>query len=74
MKFKVENQLNPIGSMKSFTKLNCNLCIEERLMILKNIHDKRATIMNKNLDIYGAFRHKTTFHLFYLSNDDNVNG
>ena len=28
--FKVVKQLNPIGAMKTFTKPNCNLCMEER--------------------------------------------
>ena len=30
--------LNPIVAMKSFTRPNCNLCMEEHLTILKNIH------------------------------------
>ena len=62
MTFKVVKQLNPIGAMKKFTKPNCNLCMDERLIILENIRDKRVTIMNKNSDIYGACQHKTTFH------------
>ena len=70
--FKVVNQLNPIGAMKTFTKPNCNLCMEESLTILKNLCDKRVTIMNKNSDIYGAFRYKTTFRRFFLSTDDPV--
>ena len=61
MTVKVVNQLNPIGAMKTFMKPNCNLCIEECLTILKKLHDKRVTILNKNLEIYGACRHKTTF-------------
>ena len=28
-------RLNLIGAMKTFTKPNCNLCMEERLIILK---------------------------------------
>ena len=72
MKFKVVNQLDPIGAMKNFTKPNCNLCIEERLTILKNLRDKRVTIMNRNSEIYGVYRHKMTFHLFCLSTDDPV--
>ena len=36
MKFKAINQLNPIGAMKTFTKPNCNLCMQECLTILKN--------------------------------------
>ena len=72
MTFKVVKELNPIGAMKTFTELNCNLCMEERLMILKNVCDKRVKVMNKNLEIYGAFRHKTTFRRFFLSTDDPV--
>ena len=72
MRFKVVKQLNLIGAMKTFTKPNCNLCIEERLTILKKLRDKRVRIMNKNSEIYGACRHKTTFHLFCLSTDDPV--
>ena len=72
MSFKVAKQINPIGAMKKFTKLNCNLFMDERSMILKKLRDKRFTIMNKNLEIYGACRHKTNFRKFCLSNDDPV--
>ena len=40
MTFKVAKQINGIGAMKQFTKTNCNICMEERLNILKNIRDK----------------------------------
>ena len=72
MKFKVVKQINPIGAMKTFTKPDCNLCMEGSLMILKNLFDKHVKTMNKNLDIYGACRHKPTFHQFFLSTDDHV--
>ena len=72
MTFKVVKQLSPIGAMKTFTKPNCNLCMEERLMILKKLRNKRVTIMNENLEIYGACRHKTCFHRFCLITDDLV--
>ena len=72
MMFKVVKQLNQIGAMKTFMKSYCNLCMEERLTILKNLCDKRVMIMNKNSEIYGACRHKTTFHRFCLSTDDPV--
>ena len=62
--FKVVKQINLIGAMKTFTKPNCNICMEERLTILKKLRDKRVTIMNKNSEIYGACRHKTTFRKF----------
>ena len=72
MTFKWVKQINLIGTMKKITKPNCNLCMEERLTILKNLRDKCVTIMNKNSDIYGACRHKTAFHQFFLSTDDPV--
>ena len=72
MTFKVTKQLNPIGAMKTFTEPNCNLCIQECLTTLKKLRDKRVILMNKNLEIYGAFRHKTTFDQFCLSTDDPV--
>ena len=46
MTFKLINQINPIGAMKTFTKPNCNLCMQERLTILKKLCDKRVTVMN----------------------------
>ena len=70
--FKVAKQLNPIGTMKIFTKPNCNLCMQECLKILKMLREKRVTVMNKNSEIDGACRHKTTFDRFFLSTDDLV--
>ena len=58
--------------MKTFTKPNCNLFTEERLTILKKLREKCVTVMNKNSEIYGAFRHKTTSYQFFLSTDDPV--
>ena len=72
MMLKVVKQINPIGAMKTFTKPNWNLCIQERLTILKNLRDKRVTVMNNNSDIYWACRHKTILHRFFLSTDDPV--
>ena len=47
--------------------------MEEFLMILKKLHDKRVTVINDSLKIYVAYQNKTNFHLFCLSNDDPVN-
>ena len=41
MELKAVKYLNPIEAMKSFTELYFNLCI-------KNIRDKKDTLMNKN--------------------------
>ena len=72
MTFKLVKQLNLIGTMKKITKPNFNLCMQERLTTLKNLRDKRVTIMKKNSDIYGACRHKMTFHRFFLITDDPI--
>ena len=69
MMFKVVNQLNSIGTMKTFTKPNWNLCMDERLMILKILRDKCIKIMNKNSEIYGACWNKTDIHQLFLSTD-----
>ena len=70
MLFEVVKQLNSIGVMKTFKKPNCNLCMQERLTILKNIRYKCVTVMNKNLEIYGAWQNKTTLRPILLSIDD----
>ena len=54
MTFKLVNQLNPIVAIKTFTKPNRDLSVEERLRILKKLCDKCVTLMNNNLEIYGA--------------------
>ena len=72
MVFKVVKQLNPIGAMKTFTKPNCDLCMQERLTILKKLRGKRVKVMDKNPEIHGACQHKTAFHRFCLSNDDPI--
>ena len=37
MTSKVLKQINLIGAMKTFMKPKCNLCMEERLIILKSM-------------------------------------
>ena len=58
MTSKVVNQTDLICAMKTFTKHNCNLCLEKRLTILKELFEKNGTLMHKNLEIYRAWRHK----------------
>ena len=73
MAFKVVKQINPIEAMKSFTKLNCKLCMEERLTNLKKLRDKTSQLLKKS-EIYRACRHKMTFYRFCLSTDDPTIG
>ena len=72
MTFKVVRHTDLIGAMKTFTKPNCNICMQERLTVIKKLRDKCVTVMNKNSEIYEDFRHKTTFRRFFLSTDDPV--
>ena len=48
MTFKVVKQINQIGEMKTFTKPNFTLCMEERLTILKKLRDECVAVMNEN--------------------------
>ena len=73
MMFKVVKKLNLIGAMMFFMKTNCNLCMGKKLTIPKHLRDKNITIMNKNLMIYEACRHKTTFRRFCLITDYPIN-
>ena len=44
MPFKVVKQLKPIGAIKTFTKPNFNICMEEHLTILKNYPEKMSLL------------------------------
>ena len=70
--FKFLKQINRIGTMKKINKPNWNICMDEHLMIPKNLRDKRVTLMNNNLDICGACHHKTTFPRFLLITNDPI--
>ena len=68
MKFEIMDELEPISAMKSFKKLECKLCMKERLAILKASFEGDK-IMNSRLEIYGGCRHKKKFHNFLTSTD-----
>ena len=61
-------QGNPISSMKTFGKLNCNLCMMERMEILKakklDELNGENKLINSSKELYGACRHKTKFHRY----------
>ena len=48
---KSVNQINTIGEMNKFMKFNCSLCMEECLIISKNLHTKSIILMKKPGDI-----------------------
>ena len=59
---------NLISCNKSFGKLNCYLCMHERISILESIRkDKKMKVkscINNNSELYGSCRHKPKFHRF----------
>jgi len=60
----IEWQGNPISCNKSFGKLNCSLCMHERLIILKYSRIDPSKIINTSTEFYGACRHKPRFHRY----------
>ena len=66
---------NPISCVKSFGKLNCTLCMKERLAILNALRDKegKKKLINSNNELNSACRHKPKFHRFtqYTSSTDD---
>ncbi len=71
MKVKIVWQGNMVSCMKSFGKLNCSLCMQERIKILCTIHQEEWKIINHCNEIYGACQHKMRFHRF-LKEHTNV--
>ena len=59
--------VKPIACNKPFRKLNCSLCMKERLEILRLSNHDPAMIINSFAEFYGACRHKPRFHR-YLTN------
>ena len=57
MKVTILWQGKPISCNKSFRKLNCSLCMKERLEILKISRKDPAIIINTSSELYGVCRH-----------------
>ena len=57
-----------ISCMKTFGKVSCRLCMQERLEIHKAILTEKKNgsfnLINSAHELYGACRHKTQFHRF----------
>jgi hypothetical protein len=71
MKVKIIWQGNAISCMKLFGKLNCSLCMRERIEILHTIRQEEWKIINNCNEIYGACWHKTRF-LRFLKEHTNM--
>jgi hypothetical protein len=54
--------------MKTFRKLNCALCMHERVEIIWAFKQEKDKIVNIKSEIFGACHHKTKFHKFLREN------
>ena len=68
---KLVEKINQISAMKTFSKPNCNLCMDKCLKTLKKLRDKHVMVMNKKFYIQGLPA-QNNFHQFLLSTDDIV--
>ena len=53
-----------LSCMKSFGRNSCQLCMQERIALLKMKKEDQKKMMNSNWEMYGACPHKTSFHRF----------
>ena len=71
MAFNSVNKITPIGAMKTFTKPNCNLCMEEHLTISKTTWQTRYAHEQEFGDIRGLPK-QNDCSLIFLSTYDPV--
>ena len=62
MKIEVIWQGNPIQCTKTFKTHACQLCMKERISILRHIHKDPTSMINRRNEIYGTCRHNARFH------------
>ena len=60
MRFEICSQVNPISTSKSFGRVHCGLCMEERLRILKGSRSKSERLINAGSEIYADTRRDFT--------------
>ena len=67
-KLEILWQGEPMSSIKTFKKLNCNLCAKERIEICKAMkkdkEDKTNFLINSLNEVCGACRHNPKFHRY----------
>ena len=62
--FEILWQGNPISISKTFGTRGCQLCIREKIAIIKTGRDHPEKLINSCSEIYGACRHKPKFHRY----------
>ena len=65
-------QGDAIGCMKSFGQLHCNLCMMERIEILKISRKEPEKLIKSKSEIYGACKHKTKFHKYCINGHPSI--
>ena len=70
LKVRILWQGKAISTMKSFGRLDCQLCMKERIHILQGLEsDRKAktnTLINASSELYGSCRHKPKFHRYQI--------
>ena len=64
MSIDILSTVNPIGSMKTWGKSSCTLCMKERIEIIVNSQRRYSRIINACSEVYVACRQIPIFHRF----------
>ena len=62
MKVEVLWEGNPLSVNKTFGKLECLLCMKERILILQQHYTDKSRLINESNEFYGSCRHRAKFH------------
>ena len=62
IEIKILRELDPTNVSKKFGTNECQLCMQERMCIAKAKLFKPSTHVNKNMETFGACRHKAKMH------------
>ena len=63
---------NPIKTVNTFRSENCELCEKERLYLISEmLATTHKKLMNKTDEIFGACRHKPSFHRYFKTTGIN---
>ena len=54
MSFNILSRVNPIGSMKTWDKSCCTLCMKKRIEIFDSSRRRYSRIINSCLEVYGS--------------------
>lgn len=72
LKVHILKEHNPITISKKFVSDECQLCMEERVWIAGGKLFKPDKCTNKNLEMFGASRHKDKTHRHTRINNDSI--